>query len=65
MKRSLLLCLSGIVLYSSMLLASTGPKRYAVTEGAIIGMLVLSLGTIAGGLVIRNRKKDWPTHYKP
>jgi hypothetical protein len=42
-----------------MALASTGPKKqYAVTEGAVIGMLALSLGTIAGGLALRNRKRD-------
>jgi hypothetical protein len=62
MKRTLL-CLSALLLLSSMAVASSRPDwgakrkpRYATPEPGIVSMLLLSLGTISGGLVLRHRR---------
>lgn len=63
MRRSLL-CLSAIVLFSSMVLASSRPDdgregkhkhHYATPEAGVISMLALSAGALAGGLALRHR----------
>jgi hypothetical protein len=62
MKR-LLLCLSAIVLLSSTALGSLRPDdrdkhkhHYTTPEPGVIGILVLSIGTVAaGGLALRRK----------
>jgi hypothetical protein len=63
MKR-LLLCLSAIVLLTSTGLGSLRPDdrdkhkhHYATPELGVIGMLALSIGTVAGGLALRRRNR--------
>jgi hypothetical protein len=61
MKRSYLF-LSTLLLISSMAFASSRPgrghdkPRYSTPEPGIVSMLGLSVGTIAGGLVLRYRR---------
>jgi hypothetical protein len=67
MKRSLLL-LSSFVLLSAMAFATTSPswedifdkhkkkRREAMPESGVVPMLVLSLGAIAGGLTLKQRR---------
>jgi hypothetical protein len=61
----MLFYLSGIVLLSSLAFASSDPgwgnrhkRHYATPEPGVVTMLCLSLGTIAGGLVLRHRRVD-------
>jgi hypothetical protein len=64
MKRSLFY-LSTVVLLSAMSFASISPswfgdgnkkKKRAVPESGVLPMLVLSIGTLAGGLALKHRR---------
>jgi hypothetical protein len=74
MKLRFLSAVSLLVLLSASVFASSGPDwdrddrdrdrehhhhhRYATPEADVISMIVLSLGTIGGGLVLKHRRSN-------